>query len=144
MADQLVSALSADGSIVAKAVVATELCAETSRLQGLAPLASAALGRALMCCILVADGLKDDETFQVNFQADGPLRGVLATANGKLEARGRVGNPSVTLPPNARGKLDVGGGVGKGMLQVVRQKNLPGAPTATPYTSVVEIQSGVC
>jgi len=51
---------------------------------------------------------------------------VLAMSNGKLEARGYVGNPAVTLPPNAMGKFDVGAGVGKGSLQVVRTKHLPG------------------
>lgn len=94
--DELVAALSADGSISAKAIVTTELVAETSRLQGLGGLAAAALGRAITCTILVADGLKEEETFQVNFRGDGPLRGVLATANGRLEARGYVGNPSVS------------------------------------------------
>ena len=84
--DQLVTAISGDGSISAKAIVTTELVAETSRLQGLGGLAAAALGRALTCTLLVADGLKDDETFQVNFRGDGPLRGVLAIANGALEA----------------------------------------------------------
>ena len=74
-------------------------------------LAAAALGRALTCTLLVADGLKDEETFQVTFNGDGPLRGVMATANGKLESRGYVGNPAVTLPPTGAGKLDVGGGV---------------------------------
>ena len=43
---------------------------------------------------------------QVRFQGDGPLNGVLAIANGRLEAKGFVGNPRVTLPPNAKGKLD--------------------------------------
>ena len=78
----------------AKAIVTTGLVAETARLQGLGGLAAAALGRALTCTLLVADGLKDDETFQVNFRGDGPLRGVLALANGRLEARGYVGNPA--------------------------------------------------
>ena len=125
-ADELVTAISGDGSISAKAIVTTALVAETSRLQGLGGLAAAALGRALTCTLMIADGLEEDETFQVNFQGDGPLRGVLALANGKLEARGYVGNPAVTLPPNAKGKFDVGQGVGKGSLQVVRTKNLPG------------------
>ena len=140
--DMLVSAISADGSVSAKAIVTTELVAENSRLQGLGGLAAAALGRALTCTLLVADGLKEEETFQVNFQGDGPLRGVLAIANGKLEARGYVGNPAVTLPPNERGKLDVGRGVGKGSLQVVRTKNLPGEDVSTPYTSITEIRTG--
>ena len=140
--DVLVSAISGDGSISAKAVVTTDLIAETARLQGLGGLASAALGRALTCTILVAEGLKEDETFQVNFRGDGPLRGVLAIANGDLEARGYVGNPSVTLPPNAMGKFDVGAGVGKGSLQVVRTKHLPGEEVSSPYTSFTEIKTG--
>ena len=140
--DELVAALSADGSISAKAVSTTELVAETSRLQGLGGLACAALGRAITCSILVADGVKDEETFQVNFRGDGPLRGVLALCNGRLEARGYVGNPAVTLPPNALGKFDVGAGVGKGTLQVVRTKNLPGEEVSSPYTSFTEIKTG--
>ena len=141
-ADCLVTALSADGSVSAKAIVSTELCAETSRCQGLGGLAAAAIGRALSCVLLVAEGIEPAETFQVNFRGDGPRRGVLATANGKLEARGYVGNPAVTLPPNAKGKFDVGAGVGKGSLQVVRTKNLPGEVASTPYTSITDIKTG--
>ena len=61
------SAISADGSISARAIVTTELAAEAARLQGLGGLAAAALGRALTCSLLVADGVKEDETFQVKF-----------------------------------------------------------------------------
>lgn len=79
---------------------------------------------------------------QVNFNGDGPLRGVMATANGALESRGYVGNPSVTLPANANGKLDVGAGVGAGTLSVVRTKHLPGADGPTQYSSITQIRSG--
>lgn len=140
--DALLSAISADGSISAKAVITTELVAEAAERLGLGSLACAALGRALTCSILVAEGIEADETFQVRFQGDGPLRGVFAVANGALESRGYVGNPAVTLPPNSAGKLDVGGGVGKGSLQVVRTKNLPGEEKATQYSSITEIRSG--
>jgi len=138
----MATAVSADGSVSAKAVVTTNLVGEATRLQGLGGLAAAALGRALTCSLLVADGLKDDETFQVNFNGDGPLRGVMATANGALESRGYVGNPSVTLPANAKGKLDVGAGVGAGTLAVVRTKHLPGADGPTQYSSITQIRSG--
>jgi len=136
------SAISADGSISAKAIITSSLVGEATRLQGLGGLAAAALGRALTCSLLIADGLKDDETFQVNFNGDGPLRGVMATANGALESRGYVGNPAVRLPPNAMGKLDVGAGVGAGTLAVVRTKHLPGADTPTQYSSITQIRSG--
>ena len=93
--------------------------------------------------MLVSDGLKDEESFQVKLCGRRPLRGVFAVSNGRLESRGYVGNPAVTLPPNAKGKLDVGGGVGKGSLQVVRTKQLPGATTPTQYfSSITEIKSG--
>lgn len=138
----MVGAMSADGSISARAIVTTELISEASRLQGLGKVASAALGRALTCSLLIAEGLKDDESFQVKFNGDGPLRGVLATANGKLESRGYVGNPNVSLPLNPMGKIDVGGGVGKGALQVVRTKQLPGETMASQYSSITEIVSG--
>ena len=140
--DYLISAISGDGSISVKAVVTTALVSEASKLQGLGGLAAAAVGRALTCTMLVSDGLKDEESFQVKFAGDGPLRGVFAVSNGRLESRGYVGNPAVTLPPNAKGKLDVGGGVGKGSLQVVRTKQLPGATTPTQYSSITEIKSG--
>ncbi|KAL1514465.1 hypothetical protein AB1Y20_003564 [Prymnesium parvum] len=140
--DELVTAISADGSISAKALVTTRLVGEVSQCQGLGGLAAAALGRALTCSLLVAEGLKEDETFQVTFRGDGPLRGVMATANGKLQSRGYVGNPAVSLPPNAKGKFDVGAGVGKGTLQVVRTKMLPGEQVPSPYTSITQIRSG--
>ena len=65
--DHMLTAVSADGSISAKAVVTTKLVDEGVRLQGLRPLAAAALGRAMSCSLLVAEGLKEDETFQVSF-----------------------------------------------------------------------------
>ena len=140
--DHMATAVSRCGSVSAKAIVTSSLVNEATRLQGLGGLAAVALGRALTCSLLVADGLKDDETFQINFNGDGPLRGVMATANGKLESRGYVGNPAVTLPPNAAGKLDVGAGVGQGSLSVVRTKHLPGAEAPTQYSSITAIRSG--
>lgn len=138
----MIGAMSADGSVSARAIVTTDLVSEASRLQGLGQLAAAALGRALTCSLLVAEGLKEDESFQVKFDGDGPLRGVTAMANGKLESRGYVGNPAVTLPPNALGKIDVGGGVGKGSLNVLRTKMLPGETTPSQYSSITQIRSG--
>ena len=140
--DEMLSAISADGFVSAKAIVTSTMVRDIATRQECLPLAAAALGRAVTCTLLLADGLKQEETFQVRFQGDGPLNGVMAVANGKLEARGFVGNPKVSLPPNAKGKLDVGGGVGKGQLFVVRAKQLPGDPGPSPYSSITNIRSG--
>lgn len=48
-----------------------------------------------------------------------------------------MGNPSIELPPNAKGKLDVGGAVGGGYLYVVRDVGY-----GYPYSSTVELVSG--
>ena len=140
--DEFRAAISKDGMVSAKAIVTSTMLRDITQGQEALPLAAAALGRAITCCLLMADGLKQEETFQVRFQGDGPLNGVLAVANGRLEARGMCGNPKVSLPPNSKGKLDVGAGVGKGNLFVVRAKMLPGDPGPSPYSSVTEIRSG--
>jgi molecular chaperone Hsp33 len=140
--DELLSCISADGSVSAKAVVVTELVESVTSAQGCLPLASAALGRALICGLLCADGLKGDESVQLRFNGDGPLRGVLAIANGALKVKGYVGNAKVTLNLKPNGKLDVGAGVGKGQLFVVRTKQLPGEEQPSVYSSITELQSG--
>ena len=104
------SAISADGFVSAKAAVTTALVRDLAARQGCLPLAAAALGRALTCSLLMADGLKQEETFQVHFKGDGPLGSVLAMANGRLEAKGFTRNPKVELPLSDKGKIDVGAG----------------------------------
>jgi molecular chaperone Hsp33 len=73
----------------------------------------------------------------VRVKGDGPLGGVLADAGLDGTVRGYVGNPSVELPPNHKGKLDVGGAVGAGFLYVVRDLG-----HGYPYSSTVELVSG--
>lgn len=140
--DEFLSAISADGSVSAKAVIATQLVESVTSKQGCLPLASAALGRALICGVLCADGMKGEESVQLRFNGDGPLRGVLAIANGALEVKGYVGNPKVNIALKPNGKLDVGAGVGQGQLFVVRTKQLPGEDVPSVYSSITELQSG--
>ena len=63
--DLMCSALSADGLVSAKAIVTSTMVREIATRQGCLPLAAAALGRAMTSSLLIADGLKGDETFQV-------------------------------------------------------------------------------
>jgi len=140
--DMLVTAITADGSLSAKAISATNLVSEFSRFQGLSGLAAAAVGRAIMCTALIADGSEEEENFQVKFRGDGPIKGVMAMSNGRLETSGYAGNPNVVLPLNEKGKFDVGGAIGKGNLEVVRWKKLPGNKFETPYQSITQLRSG--
>jgi molecular chaperone Hsp33 len=73
----------------------------------------------------------------VRVKGDGPLGGILVDAGLDGTVRGYVGNSNIELPPNARGKLDVGGAVGNGFLYVVRDIGY-----GYPYSSTVELVSG--
>jgi len=135
--DVLVRAISKDGYVSAKVTDTTNAVAEICELQQCKRLAATALGRCLTSCVLIADGIEKEETFQVRFEGDGPLRGVLGISNGNLQMRGYVGNPQLDLP-----EASVGTAVGKGQLKIVRLKNLPGEERASPFSSIVAIETG--
>ncbi len=126
MADTLVRGNSTDGAIRVFAAITTELVNEAHKIHQTYPVASAALGRLLSGAVLMsAAGLKNDTdslTLQVN--GDGPLGRLVAVADSSLNVRGYVGNPYAELPLNKKGKIDVGGGVGRGDLSVIRDLSM--------------------
>lgn len=134
--DRMVRAMSRDGGIAVRAIVGTRLVAEAARRHTTSPTATAALGRTLLGALLLAAGGKSGESVQIQFRGDGPLRGVVALADGAGRARGYVVQPHAH-PPRVNGELDVHTAVGAGVLTVVRQR--PGQP---PYTGVVQIVYG--
>jgi len=136
--DALVRAVSCDGSVALRSIVATELVALAASRHRTSPTASAALGRTLMASILMAAAGKDGETVQIQVRGDGPIRSVTAISDERGRARGLVGKADLVLPPRADGKLDVGSAVGSGILAVVRHR--PG--WREPYSGIVPLVSG--
>ncbi len=136
-ADRLVRALAHDGTVRALAAVTTGLVEDARGRHGTAPTATAALGRALTGALLLAATIKRDERLSLEFSGDGPLRGVLVDATHDGDARGFVLRPATHLPPR-RGKLDVGGALGRGVLCVMRVPIAGGSL----YRSVVPLASG--
>jgi molecular chaperone Hsp33 len=135
--DRLLRALSADGTLGLRAVSAPGLVNEAIVRQDASALAGAALGRALLGTVLLAAGGKDGETVELRLRGDGPLRSVLAMADGLGRARATVGRPRAELPLRG-GALDLEAGFGAGELAVTRLR--PGV--LRPYTGVVPIVSG--
>lgn len=139
MADQLIRATAAEGGIRAVGVITTRLTEEARRRHKLSPEATAALGRTMSAGLLLASNMKrPGSRVNIRITGDGPLGGILVDAGLDGTVRGYVDNPTVELPPNPQGKLDVGGAVGKeGFMYVVRDVGY-----GYPYSSTVKLVSG--
>lgn len=139
MADKLIRATAADNGIRAVGVITTRLTEEARRRHNLSYVATAALGRTMTAGLLLVSSMKKAESrVNLRFEGDGPLGSILVDAGLDGTVRGYVQNPQVELPPNDKGKLDVGGAVGKdGFLYVIRDVGY-----GYPYSSTVELISG--
>ena len=118
MSDKLVKAITKGVRVYA--AVTTDLVNEAIRRHDCYPVAAAALGRTMTGALLLTANLKNKEALTVNIRGDGPLKNITADAVPEGFVRGYVANPHVELPLNDRGKLDVGGGVGQGLVTVTR------------------------
>ena len=138
MSDYLVRATAAEGFVRAFAVTSKETAEYARKAHGLSPVATAALGRTLSAGLMMGAMMKGEkDVLTIQFDGDGPLGGITVTADSMGHVKGYVANPDAILPPNAFGKLDVGGAVGGGMLRVLKDVGLK-----EPYAGEVDIQTG--
>lgn len=136
MPDLVIAALSEEGSLLVRSGVTTDLCEEARRRHRASPTATAALGRALSGAVLLGSLLKGEQSVLLQWRGDGPLGSVVAEGRADLSVRGYVARPAVDVPSRG-GKIDVGGGVGRGELVVVKDYGLK-----DPYVSKVALQTG--
>lgn len=138
MTDYIVRATAGNAQIRAFAATAKDTVEAARAAHSLSPVASAALGRTLIGTAMMGAMLKgENELVTVQIKGDGPIGQITATADAVGRVKGYVHNPSVMLPPSAAGKLDVGGAVGRGMLQVIKDMGLK-----EPYCGQTVLQTG--
>jgi len=135
--DYLVRAMLGDNQARLFALRTTDVVREAATNHQMTPVAAAALGRALTMGLVLGAMLKGEETISIQIKGDGPLMGIVVSANSRGEVKGYVGNPRVELPAREDGKLDVGAAVGKGNLYVIRDLGLKEA-----YQGTVPLQTG--
>jgi len=133
----MVLALSEDLGIRVCTVVGSSLVREAALRHETSPLATLALGRALLGALLLASGNKEGETLQLVFRGDGPLAGVTAIADDDAGVRG-FPKRNGAVAPEGVSSLDVGTSFGRGNLSVVRWR----PSWREPYTGIVQLRSG--
>lgn len=124
MKDYIVRATAADSQIRVFAATAAEMVETARQHHNTSPVATAALGRLLTAGAMMGSMMKNDsDVLTLQIRGDGPLGGITVTADSRANVKGYVNNPDVMLPAK-NGKLDVGGAVGIGLLQVIKDMGL--------------------
>ena len=138
MSDYIVRATAADSQIRAFAITSKEMVEEARRDHGTSPVITAALGRLLSSAAMMGTMMKGEkDLLTVQIQCSGPAKGLTVTANSKGEVKGFPMAADVELPPNAQGKLDVGGALGLGVMSVIKDMGLK-----EPYVGQIALQTG--
>ena len=138
MNDYMIRATAAEGQIRAFAATTKEMVETAKNAHNTSPIATAALGRLMTAAAMMGSDLKGEgELLTLRIEGDGPIGGLLVTADGKGDVKGYAFNPDVMLPPNAQGKLDVGGSLGLGVLSVIKDIGLK-----EPYVGQTQLVTG--
>ena len=138
MSDYLVRATTAGAQIRAFACTTKGVVEAARQAHDTSPVVTAALGRLLSAGAMMGSMQKGEEDLlTLQIKGDGPMQGLLVTADSKGGVKGYANVPDVILLANALGKLDVAGAVGHGTLSVIRDMGLK-----EPYVGQTLLQTG--
>ena len=138
MNDYMIRATAAEGQIRAFAATTRDMVENAKNAHNTSPVATAALGRLMTAAAMMGADLKGEkDLLTLRIEGSGPLGGLLVTANGHGDVKGYAFHPEVMLPPNAQGKLDVGGSLDLGVLSVIKDIGLK-----EPYVGQTQLITG--
>ena len=133
----ITKAIDTDGFVRISFINSRDIVNTAQKIHNTSPVATAALGRTLTITALMGALLKEPtDNMTVYIKGDGPLGGMVTAADGAGMVKGYVYEPLVDLPLK-RGKLDVGGAIGKGSLAISRDLGMK-----EPYVGKVPLVTG--
>lgn len=137
--DKIMKFLAYNGRISIICARTTNLVESARTTHDLSPVATAALGRTLTISSIIAIGMKNKEDkLTVQIKGNGPIGGIVVVSDNSPKLKGYVVNSNVDIPLNEKGKLNVGGAVGKnGYLNIIKDIGLK-----DPYIGMVPLVSG--
>lgn len=125
MSDYMIRATAANNQIRAFAATTKDMVEYAKNAHGTSPVVTAALGRLMTGAAMMGSMMKaPTDLLTVKIEADGPMKGMIVTADYAGNVKGYPFVPDVMLPPNDKGKLDVAGAVGIGVLSVIKDLGL--------------------
>ncbi len=138
MKDYLVRATAAEGQIRAFAITSRDTVETARARHDTSPVVTAALGRLLTAGAMMGVMMKgEDDLLTLQIKCSGPVKGLTVTADSRGHVKGFADVPQVMLPPNAEGKLDVGGALDLGVLSVIKDLGMK-----EPYVGQTELKTG--
>lgn len=135
--DYIVRATAANSSIRAFAITSKGIVEEARRKHNTSPVVTAALGRLLTGGAMMGVMMKgENDLLTIQIKSGGPMRGMTVTADSHGNVKGYPLAADVMLPPNNKGKLDVGGAVGAGLMNVIKDLGMK-----EPYVGQTVLQT---
>ena len=138
MSDYMVRATAANAMVRLFVCSSKELVEEARNIHNTSPVVTAALGRLLTAGAMMGSMLKGEkDLLTIQIKSGGPIGGLTVTATPNGEVKGYPVCADVDVPLKANGKLDVGAGMGLGVMNVIKDMGLK-----EPYVGQTVLQTG--
>lgn len=117
----------------------TKMAEDLRKINDSTPTATAVLGRTAAAAAMMGMMAKNDgERLTLTLSGGGPAGKVVAVSDSAGNVKAYMNDPTVDLPLNSQGKLDVGGAVGRqGSLTIIRDFGF-----GEPYVGQIELVNG--
>ena len=138
MSDYMVRVTAANAMVRLFVCSSKELVEEARNIHNTSPVVTAALGRLLTAGAMMGSMLKGEkDLLTIQIKSGGPIGGLTVTATPNGEVKGYPVCADVDIPLKANGKLDVGAGMGLGVMNVIKDMGLK-----EPYVGQTVLQTG--